>query len=40
MTFFACYCDNCHRNNDVLKVKAQAQIQVHVVVIELTHVVS
>ena len=22
---FACYCDNCHRNNNVLKVKAQAQ---------------
>ena len=23
--FFACYRDNCHRNNNVLKVKAQAQ---------------
>ena len=22
---FACYRDNCHRNNNVLKVKAQAQ---------------
>ena len=32
--------DNCHRNNNVLKVKDQAQIQVHMVLFALTHVVS
>ena len=36
----ACYRDNCHRNNNVLKVKAQAQIQVHMVLFALTHIVS
>ena len=40
--FFACYCDNCHRNNNVLKVRPKRKIQVHVIVVllELTHVVS
>ena len=38
--FFACYRDNCHRNNNVLKIKAQAQIQVHMLLFTLTHVVS
>ena len=38
--FFACYRDNCQRNNNALKVKAQAQIQVHIVLFALTRIVS
>ena len=38
--YFACYRNNCHRNNNVLKVKAQAQIQVHMMLFTLTHVIG